>query len=353
MSRKSELKALFAGGVAPSAEKTPETKSAVPAASPPRAASGAVKAMGLALGDMAEKAGEAERLKAEVAALREGGTQLVDLDPRLIDPSPFADRLSSGPEHDPSFDALVASIRDSGQQVPVLVRPAPAGQNGEQGGGQGTQRYQAAYGHRRIRAARALGIAVKAVIRPLDDAALMLAQGKENAERRDLSFIERALFAQTLAQAGFERMQMQAALGIHASELTRLLQVAQAVPERIVRAIGPAPKAGRPRWMALGGFLAREANQVKAEAEIAAQRFREADSDARFKLLFDRLSPRSAPSLPAAARPLFGGDGRALGIYRGGAEPAITFAPAEAGFAEWLAENLGEIRKQFIKDGWA
>lgn len=46
--------------------------------------------------------------------------------------------------------------------------------------------YQAAYGHRRLCAARELGIPVKAIVRVLDDHALVMAQGKENAERRNL-----------------------------------------------------------------------------------------------------------------------------------------------------------------------
>jgi hypothetical protein len=54
--------------------------------------------------------------------------------------------------------------------------------------------------------------------------------------------------------------------------------------------------------------------------------------------------------MPAAARPLFDNDGNALGLFCGGAEPKLIFSSAETGFAEWLAENLGEIRKQFVKD---
>jgi ParB family transcriptional regulator, chromosome partitioning protein len=40
---------------------------------------------------------------------------------------------------------------------------------------------------------------------PSSDLERVVAQGKENSERRDLSFIERAAFAIYLEQRGFER----------------------------------------------------------------------------------------------------------------------------------------------------
>jgi ParB family transcriptional regulator, chromosome partitioning protein len=350
VSRKSDLKAMFAGA-APEAKSAAAAPEAMVPSAPPtavRPSSGAVKAMGLALGDLAQRAGEAETLRAEIEKLKagaarpgQGGDAIVELDPAVIDPSPFADRLSAGSQHDASFAELVRSIGESGQQVPVLVRPHPA----EEG------RYQAAYGHRRIRAAKEAGKPVKAVIRPLDDAGLMLAQGKENAERRDLSFIEKALFAQTLADAGFVRAAIQTALAVHASELTRLLQVAQAVPAIIARAIGPAPKAGRPRWMALGAHLRSAEARGRAGDVIASERFLAADSDTRFAILFDRLSGR-LPPMPKAARPVIAGDGSTLANFTGGVEPALRFQANQSAFAEWLADNLADLRKRYEAEGW-
>src|SRR5690606_36556655 len=52
---------------------------------------------------------------------------------------------------------------------------------------------------------------VRAVVRDLSDTELVLAQGKENAERRSLSFIERAFFAKALIDHGFDRATAQAA----------------------------------------------------------------------------------------------------------------------------------------------
>ena len=58
---------------------------------------------------------------------------------------------------------------------------------------------------------------MRAVLRHLSDAELVVAQGKENNERRDLSFIERALFAAHLEERKFDRDTIQAALGVDKS----------------------------------------------------------------------------------------------------------------------------------------
>ncbi|WP_164125936.1 ParB/RepB/Spo0J family partition protein, partial [Stenotrophomonas maltophilia] len=61
-------------------------------------------------------------------------------------------------------------IRQHGQNVPILVRPKPGD----------TEGYEVAFGHRRLRAARELGIKVRAVVRSLTDEQLVIAQGQEN-----------------------------------------------------------------------------------------------------------------------------------------------------------------------------
>jgi ParB family transcriptional regulator, chromosome partitioning protein len=279
-SRKNELKALFAGGLAPAAT-SPAPKVAPepdhkPQAVVPRSSSGAIKAMGLSLGSIAKDAEEVRILR---QALSEG-ERVISVPPQQIEASFVEDRLEIAGRDDDDFAALVESIREGGQQVPVLLRPHPSKEGF----------YQTAYGHRRIRAAQRLGIAVKAVVRPLTDDELVLAQGKENAERRNLSFIERAVFARNLANRGFDRKVIGEALSVQKSELSRLMQVVESVPERYVRLIGAAPKAGRDRWMKLGELLQRADRQSEADTVVADDRFRGADSDQRFQLVFDRLS---------------------------------------------------------------
>ena len=311
--RKNQIKALFGTieqarevrPIPPPAIGTPvgaapaRTEDAAGEAQHKRSAAGAVKAMGLSLGGLSREVEEARRLKEALSSAE----RVMELDPALIDTSFIADRLGHGDDADASFAELVRSIETSGQQVPVLVRPHP-----DRPG-----RYQTAYGHRRIRAAGRLDRTVRAIVRDLSDTELVLAQGKENTERRDLSFIERAFFAQALMARGFERAVVQEALSLHKAEMTRFLQVAEAVPRHIANAIGPAPKIGRPRWMAMAELLKGEAARVKAEDEIASGRFRAAGSDERFNLVLARLAARAKP---AAAVPLEARDGAGRAIAR-------------------------------------
>lgn len=343
--RKDRLKSLFGGAGDDSiGEASPVV--ARPGEQPARrAASGAVKAMGLSLGSLSQEVEEARRLREALAA----GEQVVELDPALLERSPFLDRLSEGSDNDETFEELTRSLAEHGQQVPILVRPHPDADKAARG------LYQIAYGHRRVLAARALGRPVRAVVRGLDDVELALAQGKENAERRALSFIERAFFAKTLLDHGFDRATAQAALAVHKSEMSRLLQVTETVPLAIVQAIGPAPKAGRPRWLALGDLLAKDSVGF-ARDEIASRSFREADSDTRFQRLFDRLKAaalRRKPRPRKSGRNIEDESGRAIGeLSKAGQAMRLTIPQsAGQGFADYLADRLPQLHAEFRQAG--
>jgi len=118
-----------------------------------------------------------------------------------------------------------------------------------------TGRYQIAYGRRRLRAAAELGRPVRAVVKPLSDEQLVIAQGQENNERKDLSFIERAIFAAQLETRGFGRETIMAAMCVDKTGLSRLISSAVRIPRDIIQAIGPAPKTGRDRWSDLAVAL--------------------------------------------------------------------------------------------------
>jgi ParB family chromosome partitioning protein len=338
--RKNSLKALFGESIAPA----PETNSLLTAVNgadgassdtantpttPPRTSSGAVKAMGLSLSSITREAEEARVLRQAL----EDGERVVSLDTGLISSSFISDRLGDEDRDDEDFATLVESIREGGQHAPILVRPHP----------EKPDHYQVAYGHRRLRAARRLGLPVKALVRTLSDDELVLAQGKENAERRNLSFIERALFARALSDRGFDRRIVGEALSVQKSELSRLMQVAEAVPERFIRAIGPAPKAGRERWIALGQCFTHGAAAIKADDEIGSDRFRAATTDERFRILFDRLS-RKQPSPKPESEDFKGADGKLFArVSRSGKGLRIDFpADTDQGFAERIAARLRE-----------
>ena len=277
MSRKDTLRELLnpTKTVAPTLETgAPPTE----IAHAERTGSGAVRLMGLSLQKLSAEAENGRALRAQLTS----GANVVELEPEIIEPSLVLDRISQA--DDEAFRNLVKSIDSHGQQVPILVRPHP-----EMPG-----RYQIAYGHRRLRAAIALRRKVRAVVREMTSTEVVIAQGKENSERRDLSFIERALFARNLEEAGFDRTTLIAALSVHETEVVRLLAVARAIPGDVVYAIGPAPKAGRPRWMALTQLLLEGAESRSIIDKLLADPgFRAGDTDARFTRLFTALSSRT------------------------------------------------------------
>lgn len=175
------------------------------------------------------------RLKAELEK-----SQTVELDPVTVRASIIQDRLE-WTDDDPDFQSLVTSIKEEGQRLPILVRPHPA-ENGQ---------YQLAYGARRNRACMVLGQKVKAYVQELSDEELVIAQGLENNERKNLSFIEQAVYAVALLEAGFTRKLVAKSVGVASdTTISKMSAIVALVPADIFRLIGPAPKIGRNRWEA-------------------------------------------------------------------------------------------------------
>ena len=187
-----------------------------------------------------ERRGAVGALQSSLSKLQENAVQ--DIDAALIDDAGFEDRLAVDPA---AQRQLVESLRTYGQQVPVLLRPNAAAQG----------RYEIVYGRRRLRALRELGLPVRAMVRQLDDHALVMAQGQENTSRQDLSFIEKASFAEQLQAAGYDRPTIAAALSIDLPMLSRLLKVGGAFSLDFLKKIGSAPGIGRDRWMGLAKLM--------------------------------------------------------------------------------------------------
>ncbi|WP_335623288.1 plasmid partitioning protein RepB [Aquibium oceanicum] len=141
------------------------------------------------------------------------GETVVSLDPADLDSSFVADRID---ESDEEYAQLREAIKQSGQSTPILVRPHP----------DAAGRYMIVFGHRRAKVARELGALVRAVVKPLADIEHVIAQGQENTARSDLSFIEKALFAQRLLDQGMTRSTIKSALTVDDTLLSRMLSVA-------------------------------------------------------------------------------------------------------------------------------
>lgn len=218
-------------------------------------------------------------LQSSLTKLQENAVQ--EIDAARIHDAGVVDRLGAHPEDD-------AQLRDSlatyGQQVPVLVRP-DADHPGE---------FEIVYGRRRLRALKALGLPVKALVRHLDDQALVLAQGQENTARKDLSFIEKASFAAQMEALSYDRQTIAAALSIDMPMVSRMLKVGRAFDIDFLRHIGSAPGIGRDRWLKLSEVLQRpgRADQVN---DLLPQLTSIEDSDARFEQVLAWAEGQAAP----------------------------------------------------------
>jgi ParB family chromosome partitioning protein len=285
---------------------------------------------------LAELRGERDRLQALVDA--GGGSEL---DPSSIDPSPFPDRLPDDSQVD--FEALKKLIADEGQKVPIQVRRHPTVSG----------RYQVVYGHRRWRAALDLGIKVKATVVALSDSELVVAQGIENAARQDLSWIERALFAWRMDQAGIKARDIRAALSVDDPELARLRAVCRAVPVEVIEAIGRAPRAGRPRWGALATAIGEDSAALdRVQKTLSGDKVSELTSDDRFKLVFAAVKQPSARS--RSELKLRSSAGKVLGkaTFSKG-DIKLTVAEEHAtGFGAFLEGELpGLVERFFAREG--
>jgi ParB family transcriptional regulator, chromosome partitioning protein len=225
----------------------------------------------------------ADVMKAREAEQRlTAGSLIVELDPAVVDPSFITDRMEQQPT---DYASLKTAIETHGQDSPILVRPHPEKEG----------RYQVAFGHRRLRICEELGRKVRAVIRDLTDQELVVAQGQENSARMDRSFIETALYAQTLIEHGYDRKIAVEALAVDMGNLSRYLTVAKQLPLELIRAIGPARPVGRDRWVPMAKKWNGKAMTEALAGVIGSQLFIQADSEKRFGYIHDFIMSGQAP----------------------------------------------------------
>ena len=271
-----------------------------------------------------------------------------ELDPGQISDDRTADRLDPKDVED-----LRSSIESVGQTVPILVRRDP----------HDPERYLLVYGRRRLEAVRGSErvTKVRAMIAAMDDKTALRAQASENTARRDLSFIERALFAQELTESGFgTQAEVAEVLNVTKSAISMALSVSRAVGRDLVQAIGPAHGVGRPRWEAMVRDLETSGIAPQELIDIAAQTHQTASPDvadpsvAAFDAVTRRL--RKAATLPTQkprpeSRPLFL-DGKPAGrISRTKDGLRLEIRTGDDEFAEWLQEQAGSALKE-LHDRW-
>ncbi|MEP1768819.1 MAG: plasmid partitioning protein RepB [Sulfitobacter sp.] len=280
-------------------------------------------------------------LQSSLTKLQESAVQ--EIDASLIDDAGVEDRLGID---DAAQTQLRESLATYGQQVPILLRPHAKTQG----------RYEIVYGRRRLKALRDLEMPVKAMIRQLDDHALVMAQGQENTARQDLSFIEKASFAAQLAAQDYDRQTIAAALSIDLPMLSRMLKVGTAFDLPFLRQIGSAPGIGRDRWMALARAFSENDSKGYATAAMATPDFTQLDSDARFETVFkraNRTATKAAKPAPKKPRTLRDATGRALGDIKTTSKGVTLNIAAKGadGFDEWV-NGRAETLLQELHDRW-
>jgi ParB family chromosome partitioning protein len=300
---------------------------ATPAAAAPQAAP--VGAISASLSHLSARGKHADDIERELAK----GVSVIELDPALVEPSFVADRM---PLTDEALSDLVEAIKNNTQLSPILVRPHPEKQG----------HYQSAFGHRRTRAAKLLGIKVRAIVRNLSDEEMVVAQGQENHARKDLSYIEKARFAARLEER-FSRETIMQALSVYKSDLSYMLSVAHRIPEEITAAIGPAPKTGRRGWIELADLLRASRLIDLAKEATRDPIFPTRESDERFKLVRDAVKTKP----PRAKTEVWSSDGKKLGRVVANAQKVTLSIDRKLSpdFAEFVLTRVKSLYAEFKK----
>jgi ParB family chromosome partitioning protein len=180
----------------------------------------------------------------------------------------------------------------------------------------------------------------------MSDEDLVVAQGQENSARTDLSYIERGRFALALSDWGFDRSVIMSALNMEKTQLSRLIAIAKAVPREIAEAIGPAPKAGRPRWASFVELLEQAKSKATLKRLFATEQFTAVDSDTRFNLTLDALTPKAEKNQKSDWRDDDGS--KVATVIRANAKLSVVIDTKKfPEFGEFIAGQLPELYRAF------
>ncbi|MBO6727839.1 MAG: ParB N-terminal domain-containing protein [Rhizobiaceae bacterium] len=234
-----------------------ETETSTPAAKEPAdfarsVESGAPDALPKASGGVgsAWKAGALAKSQDDLDQAREeaveailAGDQVIEIDPTLIEDPIGTDRRSDWMEQE-GFLALVDSIRENGQDMPILVWPKDPDWRPDRLDPRNLERVQFLLlaGRRRSAAAEKLGKPVRAVIASQagrgtaeDTFNMLVLRFRENEEREDLSAFERLVsigqMYEELAAASRARItakEFASRIGVHESVVSRARSVFKA-----------------------------------------------------------------------------------------------------------------------------
>ena len=214
---------------------------------------------------------------------------------------------------DESFLTLCRSIASEGQIAPVALRL--------QGDG-----YEVVYGHRRVAACRSLGRPVRAVVVDTDVRGLVARMLIENAQRKDLSPIERAAqYRKLIDEQLMEREEIARLLGVTPQQVSNIVVLAE-LPEKVLDALGDA----RAISIATGKRLiqALRAHPDTWDRVLDAARGAKGDATDRANALIAAVESSSKASRGVAGRMIRTKDGRRFArLSASGRQIVLRFQP--------------------------
>lgn len=155
------------------------------------------------------------------------GRMVVLLEPSLIDETDLRDRDDAA-FGDEAFVRLQADISANGQLTPVALRMSMVDQD----------RYEVIFGHRRVRACRALGKKVRAIIMKADNHHLLHMMLVENAIREDISPLEKARHYRKILDEGIvDRQGLADLLRVSPQQVSNISVLAD-IPEGCLEMLG-------------------------------------------------------------------------------------------------------------------
>nr|WP_321443460.1 plasmid partitioning protein RepB [uncultured Cohaesibacter sp.] len=266
-----------------------------------------------------------------------GDGEVILIEISKIDPTPLPHRLEDASNLG-EREALGNSMKENGQDVPIIIRPHP----------EIRERYQVVSGTRRLIAAKDRAEqSIKAIIKDHDNITLLMVQGRENSYRRDATYIEKVRFAEHLFKLvpnyAEATARVMSALSVDKTEASRLKVISEKIPDDIINSIGAAPKIGRPRWQHLADLLVQTKHLDNARQIVGGKSFLDlASSDERLAHLINEMEAK--PALPEP--PTVMADNTKLATLVSKANRVDIQMPDRT-FAEFVARKLPELYETF------
>lgn len=156
--------------------------------------------------------------------------------------------------NDEDLEALIESIKQSGQAIPGLVMPSSS---------QGV--FEVIYGSRRFAACKAAGLDFYAYIleEPISEKEALILMNLENSERKDISVYEKALSYKSWLESNIFKNteELSAAIGVTRFTVSRIMQILE-LPE-LVRSAFNSPTEIKSDWVLELSKIAKKDEQSK------------------------------------------------------------------------------------------